>query len=360
MPKGKKDVDINDIEIANTKNEKIVNEFQKLIDHIKVQIDISPSSSVYSTNLFRLKQITNALIIIKKYPKEIKRGEDLKEFSGIGKGTIERINEILKTGKLSEIKVSKSEGKYSEYVKELEKIHGIGHVKAYELVTKYGIKNIKDLIKAYNDGIIELNNIILTGLKYHNLYKENIPRAEIDKINDYINRIVKGIDKKLEAVICGSYRRQKPTSNDIDILITHSDIKTKLQLAEQGDDNYLLQFVKELKEDKFILDDLTDKDYKIKYMGYCKYVEGKKEYPIRRIDIRYIPYESFYTAMQYFTGSGDFNVKIRRLAEQLGFMLNEYGLYEIKGNKKIKIKITSEKDIFYKLGLEYLPPEKRT
>ena len=53
------------------------------------------------------------------------------------------------------------------------------------------------------------------------------------------------------------------------------------------------------------------------------------------------------------------NKRMRALAEQLGYLLNEYGLYKLNGNKKIKIKITSEKDIFDKLGMEYLPPEKR-
>jgi DNA polymerase/3'-5' exonuclease PolX len=40
-------------------------------------------------------------------------------------------------------------------------------------------------------------------------------------------------------------------------------------------------------------------------------------------------------------------------------MLNEYGLYKLNGDKKMRIKITTEKDIFDKLGMEYLPPEKR-
>ena len=357
MPKKKED--ITDIEVANTKNENIVKEFEKLIDQIKIQIDIAPSTNVYVTNHFRLKQITNALSIIKKYPKEIKAGSDLKDIKGIGKGTIDRIDEILKSGKLSEIKVKKSEKTHSEYVENLEKVHGIGHAKAYELVIKHGIKTVKELVKAYNDGLIELNNIILTGLKYHGVYQENIPRAEVDKIAVYLDKMAKSIDKDLSMTICGSYRRLKTTSNDVDVLITHPKIKTKLQLSEQLENNYLLQFVKALKEDKFILDDLTDKDYTIKYMGYCKLKNNKHNYPPRRIDIRYIPFESYAPALLYFTGSGGFNKRMRALAEQLGYLLNEYGLYKLNGKKKTKVKITTEKDVFDKLGMEYLTPDKR-
>lgn len=343
--------------VINNKNKIIIEEFEKLVRQIKVEIDISPSTSVYSQNLFRLKQISNSLDIIKNHKEEIKSGNDLKDIKGIGKGTINRIDEILKTGKLKEIKIGQQYGdkKSSEYVQELLQIHGIGQTKAYELVTKYGIKSIDELKKAHRNGIIELNNIILTGLKYHGIYKENIPRKEIDQINIYLGEIAKSVDNKLFITICGSYRRLKDTSNDIDVLIAHPKIKTKNDLEKQQTDNYLLQLIRKLKNDKFILDDLTDKDYRIKYMGYCKY----NDLPVRRIDLRYIPYESYHSATLYFTGGANFNKRMRSIAEHLGYLLNEYGLYKIDNQKKIRIKIESEADIFDKLGMEYLPPEKR-
>jgi DNA polymerase/3'-5' exonuclease PolX len=357
MPK--KNQNIQDTDIINSKNEKIVKEFEKLINQIKIQIDIAPSTNEYMTNHFRLKQISNALEIIKKFPKEIKHGSELKDIKGIGKGTIDRIDEIIKSGKLSEIKVKKTDKKYSDYIEELQKIHGIGHTKAYELVTKFNIKSIAELKKSYNDGIIELNNVILTGLKYHDIYQEKIPRSEIDKIYEYLINKAKILDPDLKITICGSYRRMKSVSNDIDVLITHPKIKTKLQLKQQLDDNYLITFVKQLKEAKFILDDLTDKDYEIKYMGYCQLTINKHKYPIRRIDIRYIPYESYPLALLYFTGSATFNKRMRSLADQLGYTLNEYGLYKLTDTNKVKVKIESEKDVFLKLGMEYLPPDKR-
>lgn len=359
MPKGKptpQQIDINDSVTVNIKNEPIVTEFQKLIDQIKIQIDNAPSSKDYMTNSFRLKQITNALSIIKAHSKEIKAGSDLKDIKGIGKGTISRIDEILQTGKLSEIKVSKTEEKYSKYIDELQKIHGIGHITAYNLVIKQGIKTIEELKKAYNDGTIELNDVILTGLKYHDIYQEKIPRAEVTEINKFLDKIAKKVDKQLQVTICGSYRRLKPTSNDVDVLLTHPTIKTKLQITTQDlDNNYLRLFVEALKDNKFILDDLTDKDYEVKYMGYCQY----KKNPVRRIDIRYIPYDSFAAAQLYFTGNQSFNIKIRALAESMNMILNEYGIYKLIGDKKKRIKTTTEKDIFDILGLEYLPPEKR-
>ena len=100
---------------------------------------------------------------------------------------------------------------------------------------------------------------------------------------------------------------------------------------------------------------MTDKDITTKYMGFCKLKKGKP----MRIDIRYVSYKSYYPALLYFTGSGEYNKKMRGVAESLGYLLNEYGLYKLDGNKKKLINVKSEKDIFDKLGMEYLEPEKR-
>ena len=43
----------------------------------------------------------------------------------------------------------------------------------------------------------------------------------------------------------------------------------------------------------------------------------------------------------------------------MGYLLNEYGLYKIKNNKKIRIEIKTKKDIFKILDVIYLDPEFR-
>jgi len=105
---------------------------------------------------------------------------------------------------------------------------------------------------------------------------------------------------------------------------------------------------------KIIIDGLTGIDVDTKFMGFCQL----HEFPVRRIDIRFVPYESYYSALLYFTGSGSFNKKMRTVAINAGYLLNEYGLFNKKTNKQIKIK--SEKDIFDILKMEYLEPQFRT
>lgn len=109
---------------------------------------------------------------------------------------------------------------------------------------------------------------------------------------------------------------------------------------------------------KVLVDNLTDFDNKTKYMGFSKL--SRK--PVRRVDVRFVPYESYYYALLYFTGSYQLNTQMRIISKQKGYKLNEYGLFKIKedgtvSNRKIKVK--SEKDIFKKLGMDYLEPNQR-
>ncbi len=322
-------------------NSQIIEQFQKLIKQIKFDIDNAPTKEDTIKHSFRLKQISHALKIIKEYKSPIKKGSDLADIKGIGKGTMSRIDEILKTGKLAELKYDNKYEQQQLAIEELQQIFGIGYVTAKDLVLNENITSVKELKTKYEQGKIELPSQIQMGLKYYGVFQEHIPRKETDSINELLQKVGKKIDKKLIVTISGSYRREKPFSNDIDILLSHSK-------------NYIHKFVETLKKIKFIIDDLTP-EYDVKYMGYCKY----KDNPVRRIDIKYVPIESYYTALVHFTGSLYFNTQIRELAKHLGYKLNEYGLYQIKDDKLIKLEIKSEKDIFDILGLEYIEPKLR-
>ena len=67
-------------------------------------------------------------------------------------------------------------------------------------------------------------------------------------------------------------------------------------------------------------------------MGIFKWKNSKP----RRIDIRFIPYDSYYSAILYFTGPKDFNKNMRLNAIAQNYTLNEYGLYD-ENNKLIKV-----------------------
>ena len=349
-------------------NLNIINEFTKFINYLQHLVDASKSTGDTKTitaNTFRLRQTKNSLQIIKKYSKKITLDNiaDFAELPGIGKGTIDRITEIIKTGKLKEIiAFIDTTDENKELLEELESIVGVGRANALELI-KDGITSIDDLKMKIDNGEIKVNDKIKLGIKYHNKFFGNIPRKEIDKIYKIITAIIKKLNKQYKLTdenkyvfeICGSYRREKDTSGDIDILIS----KLNSTEANINNINHLLIIVDKLKENiktnnnkPLIVDDMTDKNFVTKYMGFAQY----KNNPFRRIDIRFVPYDSYYSALLYFTGSAELNRKMRQIAKSMKLKLSEYGLTKEDGTR---LEITSEYDFFKILKIEYLPPKLR-
>ena len=348
--------------VKNKSNESLANEFTLLIKQIQHDNN-NISSSDKSKNQFKIKHFKNALRIIQQFQDKITSGLDLKDISGIGKGTMDRIDEFLTNNKLSEIDTTKIMKVTQDLniLDDLSKVINIGPKIAKQLVDKYNIKSVNELKERIKKGEIEVNDKIMMGLKYYGVIKENIPRNEIDTYYDIFRKEIKAIDPNnslgLVLIIAGSYRRQKDTSNDIDILISADKIVTKKDY-EKLDRNILTDFLIQLKKKKILVDNLTDFDNNTKYMGFCKLPRK----PVRRLDVRFVLYESYHAALLYFTGSYQLNKDMRILAKQKGYKLNEYGLFKIKEDGAIssrKTKITSEKDIFKKLNMDYLEPNER-
>lgn len=352
-------------------NKVIINEFKKLVSFTNEQLNdayLEKDKKEINKQTFRLKQMKNVLTTLKKYDEDITLNniKEVSDLPGVGKGTIQRITEILQTGKLSELDgFSDEKDTRKKVLEELQEVINIGRSNAVELVDKYKVKSVADLKKKHKKGEIELNDKILLGLKYHGVYQENIPRNEIKQINKFLNRVVRKMNKqyglddsnKFCLIICGSFRRKKPFSGDIDVLLTKFDSKRK---DTKKNSTYLPHFIHKLKKPRrqnnnkpFLLDDMTDKNIVTKYMGFGKYLDN----PVRRIDIRFIPYDSYHTATLYFTGSGELNKKMRQIAKDQGYKLSEYELSDIKTKKKVKI--NSEEDVFKKLGMDYIKPEFR-
>jgi DNA polymerase/3'-5' exonuclease PolX len=232
---------------------------------------------------------------------------------------------------------------------ELEESYGIGKKTAYTLFKKHNIKSMDELIKKVNSGEIVLSDIAIKGLKFYKKITTKIPRVYIDSARELLLDTLFKIDSELFGAICGSYRRMKDESGDIDLIVIHPNIKTKSELKLNP---YFKTIIKTLKSIGFIIESLTGDDVESKYMGLFKFKEI-----IGRIDIRFIPSESFYFAYLYFTGGVEFNRNMRLIASTHGYKLNEYGLYKIGSTKSVKVE--SEKEIFDILGLQYLQPINR-
>lgn len=198
-----------------------------------------------------------------------------------------------------------------------------------------------------------LNYDQLIGLKYFNEIQKRIPRDEIVISEKTLITVAKNMDKNIVINVCGSYRRGKSTSGDIDVLISHKKIHTNEDI--DNNINILQCFVRNLTKLNLLVDHINKySQIHKKYMGMfkCKISECA-----RRIDIKYIPYDSLGASLLHFTGSKNFNTQLRRHALKKGFTLNEYGLI----NKETKefIPSSNEENIFKLLDYKYHSPEER-
>ena len=314
------------------------------LNKLKIIYEKDPSKK------WNLKALKNAIHEISKYENEIVSGTQLKnEINGIGEKIALRIDEIISNGFLKEINEYENNNiDYNiDYKNPFIEITGVGTVRAKKWLDE-GIKNIDELKEAINNKKIKSTHHIDIGLKYYNDFKQLIPREEIDIIKKIIRKCLKKNDKKYIFEICGSYRRGCSHSGDIDILITHA---TKYE--DENNTNHLINIVNSLKEINFITDELTING-NTKFMGVCK-VKGLPFY--RRIDIRFVKYNSYYSSLLYFTGNKNFNIFIRKKALSLNMSINEYGIIDNTNNSVLSV--YSEKELFDKINMDYVGPLNR-
>ena len=294
---------------------------------------------------WNLKALSTAINSIKKYDGIILSGSQLRnELKGVGEKISKRIDEILETGTLS---ILDNIDFNNNNLNNLLLITGVGLVRAKKWISN-GITNIDQLKEAISNNKIKSTHHIDIGIKYYYDFQQKIPKHEIDIINGILNNCIKKVDKNLIFEICGSYRRGALESGDIDILISNPNYINNI-----NEENYLKKVVKELTKNNLIIDNLTSKG-DTKFMGVCKINESLVA---RRIDIRVVNYESYFTALIYFTGSKNFNVYLRNKALEHNYSLNEYSLTNtIDGTEKL---LTSEKEIFNLFKIPYLSPIER-
>jgi len=274
------------------------------------------------------------------YNKEGIKG--LKRIPAIGESIALKIEEYLKTGKIKYFEELKKTTPVD--VDELTKIEGLGGKRIKRLYKELGIKTLKDLKRAAEEHRIaplfgfgeKMEKNILEGMDF---LKKSKGRFLLRDVLDDVARIenmfgkIKGVEK---ISVAGSVRRKKETVGDIDFLVSIKD----------GSDTYLINK---------IMNTFVGMDEVIKIVSKGETRSSIKTRQGLDMDLRLVPLSSFGAALQYFTGSKEHNIALRRIAIKEGLKLNEYGLF--KGERKIKGE--TEEEIYERLGMDWIPPELR-
>lgn len=311
------------------KNKELADLFNKMADILEFKNENPFKISAYRKASRVLGDLTQEI-------QEIAESGELKKVPGIGEGMAQKIEEYLKTGKISKYEEAKK-GISDELIAMME-IPGMGPKTLALIHKERGIGNLSELEKAIEEGsLIDLPGMgekkaenIKRGIE---LLKASKGRMNLGVAFPLAKRVVETLrektgSKKIEWA--GSLRRMRENIGDIDILATGPNREKIIHAFTHLPD------IKEV---------LASGETKASII-----VEGGVQ-----IDLRVVEEDSYGAALQYFTGSKGHNIHLRGIAKTKGIKINEYGVF--RGNKKIGGK--EEQEVYKALGMDWIEPELR-
>jgi DNA polymerase (family X) len=265
---------------------------------------------------------------------------ELAEIPGIGKSSLAKIEEFVKTGRITTHEELLQ--RVPPTLPKLLDIPGIGPKGVKAVYENLQVANVDELKQAIDDGLVatlpgfgeKKAATIRKGIEF---MEASTGRIRLDQaldaagvVLDYLKNLP-GIDRM---EVAGSTRRRAETIGDVDILVT-----------AKGDGDAAEKTIAAFTEAPFVERVLGKGDTKGSAII-------ETESASVQVDVRVVPPESFGAALQYFTGSKAHNVRLRQIALKAKCKLNEYGLF--KGDEQIAG--ATEEEIYAKLGLDFVSP----
>jgi DNA polymerase (family 10) len=303
--------------------------------------EVADLLEIQDANPFRVRAYRNAARTIRDFPEPltdvVRAGaKDLTDIAGIGDDLAEKITEIVTTGELALRRQLAT--KLPAGLLDLLRIPGLGPKRVKLLYKKLKVKSAGDLAKALDAGKVQklkgfgpkMEEKMRAGLGQAQVTERRMLLHEADTQASAIVGYLEAGDDIRQIEVAGSYRRRRETIGDLDILVT-SDNGARAM------------------------------DYFVRYDEVAAVVsQGETRATVKlrgglQVDLRAVEPAAYGAALQYFTGSKAHNVELRKIAQEQGYKLNEYGLF--KGTRRVAGR--TEEEIYAKLGLDWMPPELR-
>lgn len=301
--------------------------------------EIADLLELEEANPFRVRAYRKAARVVGDLGRDIaglvRSGEDLTELPGIGADLAEKIRDVVKTGGCALLRELRRHTPPA--LARLLTVRGLGPKRVRALNRALGIRTVKQLAGAARAGRIhELRGF---GEKS----EQNILRAlasqgaagrlslavaaqYAEPLAAYL-RATPGVD---QVVIAGSYRRCKETVGDVDLLATVGNRSPVI--------------------DRFTAyDEVTEIVSRGTTRATVRLRSGLQ------VDLRVVSKTSYGAALHYFTGSKPHNIAVRRLGQEAGLKINEYGVFRAGE----LIAGATEESVFAAVCLPWIPPELR-
>lgn len=221
---------------------------------------------------------------------------------------------------------------------ELLRIPNLGPKRVRLLWQDLGIQTVEQLYRAACDGRIQevpgfgekSEEKIRQAVEAHLSKDRRFKLATAAQYAEALVALLKGVAGVERVEVAGSFRRQRETVGDLDILVVAAP-GSKVTAAFTGYEEV----------DEVLASGSTRASARL-HSGL-------------QVDLRVVAGESYGAALYYFTGSKTHSVAVRRLAQEKGLKINEYGVF--RGQQRIAGE--TEESVFEAVGLPWIPPELR-
>jgi len=288
---------------------------------------------------FRVRAYENAAHAIAAQATDLGRLtiKDLQKIENVGKGTADKIRELIETGKVQKLELLGQ--KHPPGVVALMRLPGLGPKAVTRLRTELGVQSIDDLRAALAAhrlralrGFGEKSEEKLARAIERMDQSGTMDRTPISVALPLANRLVarlRDVAGVTDALACGSLRRFSETIGDVDIVVVSENAGPVMEAL--------------------VTMPVVDR---VLVRG-----DAKTSVVTQRgiqIDVRVVGAKQVGAALLYFTGSKAHNIKLRQRALARGWTLNEYALSELEGGRVVASE--SEEEIYRALELPWIPP----
>ncbi|TCS96683.1 DNA polymerase/3'-5' exonuclease PolX [Hazenella coriacea] len=292
-------------------------------------------------NHFKVNAYRRVARSVENSRQSVSEMEKLEELPGVGKGTASVIEEILQTGRSSQLE--ELQQKLPPKLPDLLQLPGLGPKSIYTLYKELNITNLEELqVAAKQQKIRSLSGFgakkeekILEAISQYQSRPERRLLHEALIVAQRFTEYFEGNEWIDQFELAGSIRRQKETIKDIDYVVATT------KPIEVG------EWIASLPE---ILEIVNQGETKVSVIVKVEGIEIS-------IDIRLVSPEQFASALHHFTGSKEHNVRIRQRAKQFGWKVSEYGVYHPEQENTITFR--DEESFFAHLQLPFIPPTLR-
>ncbi|MHB1126460.1 MAG: DNA polymerase/3'-5' exonuclease PolX [Bacillota bacterium] len=292
-------------------------------------------------NPFKIRAYRKGAEVLQQLPEGVEKVHAegrLAGLPGIGKNLIQKIAEILNTG--SCVYLDKLREEIPPGLREMMAIPGLGPKSIRLIYQQLGVRTLDELENAARAKKVrslpglgnktELN--ILRGIE---LLRKSSRFMLLGIALEFAEELIghlRSLPGVTEVAIAGSARRGKEVVGNIDLVVAAGEPGT---VANAVTHYPRVKEVLAVGEQQISL--LTD-------VGL-------------RVDINLVDKESFISALHFFTGSREHNVRLQGRALARSLIINSQGLFRLPGEQHLPI--DSEEDIYRAVDLPLIPPELR-